>query len=299
MKAEELVIGGKYVPHSKSQGCRFENSDFVLKSLPYLYYRGRSGPFWMFTPDMDVNFIDYCEYYNPEDVTPYVEPAREIKVGDVLTKELLDEYTQKGGQLYYSSKDEWRCDEEGYWDCSREVLVIDSIKGRKFIKVSGTTQHLRIDYNFLLKVMNEQTQQTQTQTNIMKKNTITRAGLKELNEIACNDWRNTIRDLINDKPFEEEFEVDDKLLTLAYTEANDNQRAVLNKYFTKPVVFDSSMLKVGEMMKIEEGNYQREIILRVYDELVSLTDPDHIWGLSTRLRGTKLPAGTKVEIVSK
>ena len=102
----------------------------------------------------------------------------------------------------------------------------------------------------------------------MKNQTITRAGLKELYEIACPDWERKIERLIkNQSIFAEEFEVEDELLLDAYAAADMGQVKLLNKYFTKPVkLFTADMLKEGEMMILTEyGEYEGHTLLRTYE----------------------------------
>lgn len=61
-----------------------------------------------------------------------------------------------------------------------------------------------------------------------------------------------------------------------------------------------SDLVEGQLAKVvEPSSYVGEIVLRVYDGVVSLTDPEHIWSLPTILEVEPLPKGTVVEITSE
>lgn len=82
LTAEDLVIGGKYVPHSKSwyEDETLEDSDAWRgaqdRGQSYLYYTGDDGGYYMFWYEMDEGNGDY---FLPSDVTPYIEPGAEAK----------------------------------------------------------------------------------------------------------------------------------------------------------------------------------------------------------------------------
>lgn len=85
LTAEDLVIGNKYVPHSKSwyEDETIEDStawrEAKDKGQPYLYYTGNEegGHCHTFWYDIDENNGDY---FLPSDVTPYIEPNTEAGV---------------------------------------------------------------------------------------------------------------------------------------------------------------------------------------------------------------------------
>ena len=62
--------------------------------------------------------------------------------------------------------------------------------------------------------------------------------------------------------------------------------------------FNSSMLDIGEMMVIHEL-FPGEIILRSYNEFVSLTDPSHVWDERDTLTGHKLLPGESVTLIQE
>mgnify|MGYP000377776043 CR=1 FL=1 len=67
----------------------------------------------------------------------------------------------------------------------------------------------------------------------------------------------------------------------------------------KEPLFDSSMLKVGEMMETKSG----EIILRVYRKLVSLNNPNSTWDLAPNVSGDiygrKLQPGESITLTQE
>jgi len=105
MKTEDLVIGAKYVPHQKTVDgySKLDESilwqDAIQKNQHYLYYTGTSTD-WQ---DLKV----YCfsdkfpddlsgDFFNPEDVTPYIEPIEEVS-GKDLTQDARNFLTKKYG----------------------------------------------------------------------------------------------------------------------------------------------------------------------------------------------------------
>lgn len=82
LTAKDLVIGGKYVPHSKSapgyEGL--EDSSAWIKAKhrgqSYLVYTGVDKEGHTFWYEMGENSGDY---FLPSDVTPYIEPDKEAK----------------------------------------------------------------------------------------------------------------------------------------------------------------------------------------------------------------------------
>lgn len=87
LTAKDLVVGNKYVPHSKSWNEDESLEDSVAwqkaqaKGQPYLYYVGVDedwghSPIPMFWYEMDE---DSGDYFLPSDVTPYIEPSAEAK----------------------------------------------------------------------------------------------------------------------------------------------------------------------------------------------------------------------------
>jgi hypothetical protein len=60
--------------------------------------------------------------------------------------------------------------------------------------------------------------------------------------------------------------------------------------------FDSSMLKVGEMMELSCDNH---IILRTYGEVVDLNDPRKTWNIGVKLQGRKLLPGEGITLIQE
>lgn len=58
-------------------------------------------------------------------------------------------------------------------------------------------------------------------------------------------------------------------------------------------------LREGQLAKVTGPIYTGDIVLRVYDAVVSLNNPARTWTINTPLQVEPLPAGTVVEIVSE
>ena len=67
--------------------------------------------------------------------------------------------------------------------------------------------------------------------------------------------------------------------------------------------FDSSMLKVGEMMKILDKEIDKKhygtVGIRVYGNFISLSHPDSTWDISTKILGRKLLSGESVTLTQE
>lgn len=74
MKAEDLVIGQKYVPHQKTTYGPLENSSIWAKGKKqgYIYYTGQEEDGMFCFAETYRDFPD-GDFFNPEDVTPYIE----------------------------------------------------------------------------------------------------------------------------------------------------------------------------------------------------------------------------------
>lgn len=97
LTAKDLVVGNKYVPHSKSWHEDDTLEDSVAwqkaqaKGQPYLYYVGvdEDGGECMFWWEYDA---DGGDYFLPSDVTPYIEPgARKYESPAELSEVKWDE----------------------------------------------------------------------------------------------------------------------------------------------------------------------------------------------------------------
>lgn len=66
--------------------------------------------------------------------------------------------------------------------------------------------------------------------------------------------------------------------------------------------FNSSMLKVGEMMEItdtELPEYYKQIVLRTYDNIVLLNSPKITWLTTAPLKGRKLLPGEGITLIQE
>lgn len=63
--------------------------------------------------------------------------------------------------------------------------------------------------------------------------------------------------------------------------------------------FNSSMLKIGEMMLCLDPYYRNHILLRTFDRFVSLTNPSSTWNTCTKLIGKKLLPGEEVTLIQE
>lgn len=59
--------------------------------------------------------------------------------------------------------------------------------------------------------------------------------------------------------------------------------------------FNSSMLKVGEMMERDNG----DVLLKTHDRLISLSNPRFSWYNNAELSGRKLQSGESVTLTQE
>jgi hypothetical protein len=75
--ANDLVVGGKYVPHSKSVGNPITKSNCVSlateRNQSYIFYNGYIDGNYLFNASYDSENIT-GDFFLPSDVTPYAEP---------------------------------------------------------------------------------------------------------------------------------------------------------------------------------------------------------------------------------
>lgn len=69
----------------------------------------------------------------------------------------------------------------------------------------------------------------------METKKITRLGLKELHDIACNTWKNKLEEIGGRSIFSDVVEVTDYEIKQMFEAATDVQKEVLKKYFTIPI----------------------------------------------------------------
>ena len=70
---------------------------------------------------------------------------------------------------------------------------------------------------------------------------------------------------------------------------------------TRP--FNASMLSVGEMMEVTENCddllYKGHILLKTYNGIISLTDPEFSWDSKCSLKGKKFKKGEGVTLIQE
>lgn len=73
MLEQDLVIGKKYVPISKSIMGSLEDSTMWERALksnqPFLYYKGKDDTYWIFVSNLEENGGDF---FLPSDMIPYI-----------------------------------------------------------------------------------------------------------------------------------------------------------------------------------------------------------------------------------
>lgn len=85
MKAEELIVGRKYVPINKSVIGHLNSSvvwkNAVKKNQYFLYYIGQDEDGdYVFSNGLSQGRTRIIDYFLPEDVIPYVEPQKETVI---------------------------------------------------------------------------------------------------------------------------------------------------------------------------------------------------------------------------
>lgn len=64
--------------------------------------------------------------------------------------------------------------------------------------------------------------------------TISKANLKAIHDVACNGWKSKIEDYAKRKPFDDEIELSQNEVDEMYNASDSKQKKVLDKFFTKP-----------------------------------------------------------------
>ena len=67
----------------------------------------------------------------------------------------------------------------------------------------------------------------------MEKQTITKENLKEIHDIACNEWKDTIKNYANREPFSNEITLTSVEINSMYAASDKKQLKVLKKFFVK------------------------------------------------------------------
>lgn len=65
--------------------------------------------------------------------------------------------------------------------------------------------------------------------------------------------------------------------------------------------FDSSMLKIGEMMQVDNtySDYGGHVLLMTFMGIISLTSPNYTWACEAELPGRKLGKGEVVTLIQE
>ena len=125
--------------------------------------------------------------------------------------------------------------------------------------------------------------------------TITKANLKQIRDIACREWREKIDAAVKaSDPYSSTIEVSDSDIKAGYAACDAMQKAIMEKYFKIEKEFNSSMMEIGQIMETSDG----DLILRTYDSLVNLKDPSSTWTSISTIRGKLIPRGKVVSVVA-
>lgn len=219
----KLVVGNKYVPHQKTAYDTGLESSGVWKRAqenkqPYLYYLGISAEgYRRFSDSMD----DAADYFNEDDVTPYVEGLPE-KWTVAITKETIDNVNKlrvvEGRPAIDVGDYEYIDNEVGMLEGKR--YAGDNIPGR------GCTLLTAEQFNNYFN--------TKTQTTVMLTQAITRKNLQTIHSKVCGKWQSRIEEKLKADLFSDSIEVDNGLILQAFEEADKDQKALLSKYFKAP-----------------------------------------------------------------
>lgn len=125
--------------------------------------------------------------------------------------------------------------------------------------------------------------------------TITKANLKQIRDIACRDWREKIDAAVKaSDPYSSTIEVSDSDIRAGYEACDSIQKAIMEKYFKIEKEFNSSMMDIGQIMETSSG----DLILRTYNGIVSLKDPSSTWTPISTIRGKLIPRGKVIGVVA-
>lgn len=69
----------------------------------------------------------------------------------------------------------------------------------------------------------------------METQTINRENLKKIYDIACSGWKTKIENYAKRNPFQDEIELTQSEINEMFNASDDNQKAVLNKMFKRPL----------------------------------------------------------------
>lgn len=198
-------------------------------------------------------------------------------------------------------------DDSGTWKSSKgEIIKVVSISdcGDPMQKGSFGKRFSEEHYRKATKeeLINHFTKENTTKET-MKTFKVTRQNLKNIYDVACQDWKTRIDKLTTEYlgNFKESGELPESLVREMFGAANDNQKKTLKHVFPEfETEFTAKDLKVGEMMVVEgkqiNQEFNGETLLRTFEGIVSLSDPKKTWTSNCPLKGRKLKSGESITI---
>jgi hypothetical protein len=130
LTAKDLVIGGKYVPISKSVGISFNESKLIRSwkesKQPYIYYQGMDAmENYCFSISNNNSVIGGSQIFLPSDVIPYIEEPKErdwtgvrfkMKSGNkYLIERSASNYAVNAMLIYFTQKEVDNLFADGTW----------------------------------------------------------------------------------------------------------------------------------------------------------------------------------------
>lgn len=228
----KLVVGNKYVPHQKTAYDTDLESSGVWKRAqenkqPYLYYLGTSSEgYHRFSDSMD----DAADYFNEDDVTPYVEELPE-KWAVVITEETIDNVNKlrvaEGRPAI---------------DVGDYEYIDNEVSGLENKRYSGNSSPCAKCTLITAEQFNNYFN-TKIQTTVMSTQSISRKNLQTIHSKVCSKWQGRIEEKLKANLFADVIEVDNGLILQAFVEADKDQLVLLSKYFKTP---DSEYMKLVE-----------------------------------------------------
>jgi hypothetical protein len=265
----KLIIGERYVPHSKSIYGSLEKAacwGHAKKEGQYfLYYTGVDANLHVFSHKKEEEVCG--DFFLESDVTLYTGPIKtsEMKYDNTVIKALTKEH---GREII-----KW-------WE---EQGIITSLKGL----CSESRNDVHIYYGIINGKFNNYSVSSvvgkvviktleELQGKIVETQTISKSNLIDIHPHVCQDWQSVILRLLSDSPpLDKDVYIPNKLVNEAFNEADSNQKALLVKAGLKSVLtLNIDMLGVGEMGEITDGTLTGHVVVKLSDgQVVDLTDP--------------------------
>lgn len=119
---------------------------------------------------------------------------------------------------------------------------------------------------------------------------ITPEQAQSIINIACSTWKAKLATLWANKiVLGQEIDVDASFYKEMRKACTEQQHRLFDKIFgPEEKSFSSNDLKEGEAMIVKEGGFNSHLVLKAYNVLVSLTDPNLTWGLNADFKGRKV-----------